>query len=340
MKRAVLMAVLVGFALAGQGLAQPAATIENLREKSAITDQDRQQIRSWVTATVGVLVGNTDPDRRGMVAARDAIINEGRKEGRSPAFFQAFGDEAVAALKDGEKKAVSQDARVNLMMAVAELRRTEGLPILQTAVEKDPYPAVRYGAAKGLSQAMDAVLEKNMPRLEGDIADSIGKVIDTELPPMTLYYMFETLGRSDHEKAHDVLADALTKWVPRTNPADPVVSQILDQAVQALERGYAREVRPEAKARILMAFATMCTSIMAPTKDPYPLFATLNASLEKITGEKVGFVVTDDSVMQKVALLEWVEKFVKGKKIPKRPALPPAVEQAVKEISAGGAAAP
>jgi hypothetical protein len=340
MKRAVLMAVLVGFALAGQGIAQPAATIENLREKSAITDQDGQQIHSWVTSMVNAMITNTDPDRRGMVAARDAIINEGRKEGRSPAFFQVFGDKAIAALKDGEKKAVSQDARVSLVMAVAELRRVEGLPILRAALEKDPYPAVRYGAAKGLSMAADAVLEKNTPRLEGDIADSIGKVIDTETSPVTLYYLFETLGRFDHDKAHDVLADAIGKLVARANLSDPMVSQILEGSVQSLERAWAREVRPEAKSRILSAFATICALAMAPTKDPYPLFVSLNASLEKITGEKVGFVATDDSVMQKLALLEWVEKFVKEKKIPKRPSLPPAVEEALKEGAAGGAATP
>jgi hypothetical protein len=39
--------------------------------------------------------------------------------------------------------------------------------------------------------------------------------------------------------------------------------------------------------------------------------------------------------MQKLALLEWVEKFVREKKIPKRPSLPPAVEDALKDIVGG-----
>lgn len=339
MKRVVLMALAGVLMLAGRGFAQPVGTLETLREKTAITDQDRQQIRTWATTLAENLVANKDPDRRGMVAARDAFIVEGRKEGRSPAFYQAFSEEAIAALKAAEKKAVSQDARVNLFMAVAEIRRVEGIDVLRAAIEKDPYPAARYWAAKGLAQVADAVVERNTPRLELDIADSIAKVIDTETSPVTLYQLFDALGRFDHERAHDVLADAAAKVVLRVSAADPIASQVEDGIVRSLEKAYTREVRPEAKTRILSAFAIMCAAIMPPTAEA-SLMSDLNASLEKITGEKVGFVVTDDSVMQKVALLEWVEKFVKGKKIPKRPALPPAVEQAVKEISAGGAAAP
>jgi hypothetical protein len=81
----------------------------------------------------------------------------------------------------------------------------------------------------------------------------------------------------------------------------------------------------------------MCAAIMPPTSEP-SLMSDLNASLEMITGEKVGFVATDTPVMQKLALLEWVEKFVREKKIPKRPSLPPAVEQALKDILGTGTA--
>jgi hypothetical protein len=331
-----MLAVLV---LASRGLAQTAGTIENLREKAAITEQDRQQIRAWVTAAANAVVTNADPDRRGMIAARDAILNEGRKEGRSAAYYQAFGDEAIAALKDAEKKAVSQDARVNLMMAVAELRRMEGIDILRTALEKDPYAAVRYWAAKGLAMAADVVLERNAPRIEAEIADSIAKVIDNETAGVTLYFLFEALGRFDHDKSHDALADAAAKYVMRVNAADPIASQTIDGIIKSLEKAYGLEARPDAKARVLSAYATLCAWIMPAKDEPDPLFIAINASLEKITGEKVGFVAADGAVLQKLALLEWVEKFVKEKRIPRRPSLPPAIERAAKD-AAGSATAP
>jgi hypothetical protein len=37
-------------------------------------------------------------------------------------------------------------------------------------------------------------------------------------------------------------------------------------------------------------------------------------------------------VIQKVTLLEWVERFVRNKQIPKRPAMPPAVEAVIKDM--------
>jgi len=334
MKRVVPMAVLGILVLAGQGFGQPIGTIENLRDKAAITDQDRQQIRAWASAMANNLATYRDTDCRAMIAARDAIVNEGRKEGRSPAFCQTFGDEAIAALKAAEKKAVSQEARVNLFMAVAELRRIEGIPLLRAAIEKDPYAASRYWAARGLSMVADAVLERNTPHVEAEIADSIAKVIDAETSPPTLLMLFDALGRFDHERAHDVLADAAGKVVTRVSAADPIASQMEDGIIRSLEKAYMREVRPEGKTRLLSALAALCASIMPPTGEPN-LMANLNASLEKITGEKVGFVPTDSPVMQKLALLEWVEKFVKDRKIPKRPALPSAVEQAVKDIGGG-----
>jgi hypothetical protein len=336
MKCVVLMALVGVLVLAGRAVAQPVGTLENLRDKSAITDQDRQQIRTWATAMANNLATNNDADRRGMIAARDAIIAEGRKEGRSAAYYQAFGEEAINALKAAEKKAVGQDARVNLFTAVAELRRVEGIELLRTALEKDPYPAARYWAAKGLSMVADAVIEKNTPRLEADIADSIAKIIDAETSPVMLLWLFDALGRFDHEKAHDVLADAAAKAVTRVSVADPIASKVAVGIIRSLEKAYMREVRPEAKTRILSAFAVLCASILPPKKnEPEPLLISLNAALEKITGEKVGFVATDDGVMQKLALLEWVEKFVREKKIPKRPSLPPALEDSLKDIVGG-----
>jgi hypothetical protein len=335
MKCVVLMALVGVLVLAGRAVAQPVGTLENLYGKATLTDQDIQQIRTWVTTMANNLATNNDADRRGMIAARDTIISAGRKEGRSPAFYQAFGEEAINALKAAEKKAVGQDARVNLFTAVAELRRVEGIELLRTALEKDPYPAARYWAAKGLSMVADAVIEKNTPRLEADIADSIAKIIDAETSPVMLLWLFDALGRFDHEKAHDVLADAAAKAVTRVSAADPIASQVEDGIIRSLEKAYMREVRPEAKTRILSAFAVLCASILPPKKESDPLLISLNAALEKITGEKVGFVATDDGVMQKLALLEWVEKFVREKKIPKRPSLPPAVEDALKDIVGG-----
>ena len=335
MKCVVLMALVGVLVLAGRAVAQPVGTLENLYGKATLTDQDIQQIRTWVTTMANNLATNNDADRRGMIAARDTIISAGRKEGRSPAFYQAFGEEAINALKAAEKKAVGQDARVNLFTAVAELRRVEGIELLRTALEKDPYPVARYWAAKGLSMVADAVIEKNTPRLEADIADSIAKIIDAETSPVMLLWLFDALGRFDHEKAHDVLADAAAKAVTRVSVADPIASQVEDGIIRSLEKAYMREVRPEAKTRILSAFAVLCASILPPKKESDPLLISLNAALEKITGEKVGFVATDDGVMQKLALLEWVEKFVREKKIPKRPSLPPAVEDALKDIVGG-----
>jgi hypothetical protein len=114
--------------------------------------------------------------------------------------------------------------------------------------------------------------------------------------------------------------------------SDPVIAQALGTAIKALEKAYGREVRPEAKAQLMMGYATLCVWVMPPAADPN-LLASLNASLEKLTGEKVGFNANEDGVMQKLALMEWVEKLVRIKRIPKRPALPPAIEAAVKEVA-------
>jgi hypothetical protein len=70
---------------------------------------------------------------------------------------------------------------------------------------------------------------------------------------------------------------------------------------------------------------------MPPVADP-SLMVALNASLEEITGEKVGYPTTADPVNEKLALMDWAEKLYRDKKIPRRPALPAAVEDAVKEL--------
>jgi len=341
MKHAALMAVLIAAAVlvpAMRSQAEVSGTLETLRDKPTISDDERQQIRRWVAAVVNTLVTNQDADRRGMIQARDALLAEGRKDAsRSPAFLDAFGPEAVAAIKDGLAKAVGQDARVSLLMVVAELRRIEGIPLLQTALEKEPYPASRYWAAKGLAQVADDVVAKSLPRIEAEIAESIAKVMDAETSPVILMQMFDALGRFDNDRVHDVLADCAAKLVQRFNDSDPVAVQIMDSAAKALQKAYAREPRPEIKQHILTAFATMCVWIMPPTGDP-ALMPDVNGALEQITGEKVGFNPSDDPAIQKLSLLEWVEKFVKDKRIPKRPALPPAVESAVKEIKDAGAA--
>jgi len=67
---------------------------------------------------------------------------------------------------------------------------------------------------------------------------------------------------------------------------------------------------------------------MPPVGDPN-LMPALNASLEQITNERVGFSAGFDPVMQKVALVEWIEWLVAHKQIAKRPKLPLAVEKAV-----------
>ncbi|MBE3069593.1 MAG: hypothetical protein IMZ66_05085 [Planctomycetes bacterium] len=333
MRRVAWLAILMVLALTTRGVAQQVGTIENLREKPNITPEDRDQIRRWVDAVAKALATNTDPDRRGMVSARNNLIYEGRPgPGRSPAFSQAFAEEAVAALTATEKKAISQEARVNLLMVVAELRSLDGIPMLRTALEKDPYQASRYWAAKGLLLVAPEIMKKVDPRKEAEISDSIEKILDSETSSLILLQAIETLGLFEHDRAHDVLATAVTRIATRWSAADAVVARMLDEAVPALEKAYAREVRPQAKTQLLTAYATLCVWLIPPLADNR-LMANLNASLEKITGEKVGFVATDDDVMQKLALLEWAERLVKTKRIPKRPAMPPVVEEVVKELT-------
>jgi hypothetical protein len=335
MRQAAHVAVLVVLVLATRCLAQPAATLETLRDKANISPDDRQQIRAWIDVAVKAMLTSADPDRRRMISIRDSILGEGRGPGRSQAFVQAFAEEAVAVMQEAEKKALSQEARVNALMIIAELRAPEGVPLLRAALEKDPYAASRYWAAKGLALAAPVIHERAMPRMEAEIADSAEKVLGTETSPVVLLHLFEALGTFDHERAHDVMAAGIGKVAMRLSASDPVVAQILARSVRSLEGAYAREVRPDAKKTILTAFATLCVWIMPPVADPN-LMADVNASLEKMTGEKAGFVATDNDVMQKLALLEWVEKLVATKRIPKRPDMPPAVEAAVKDMAGTG----
>jgi hypothetical protein len=335
MRRAVCLAVVAILAMAAQSPAQqPTGSVENLREKKTISDDDRQQMRQWLGTAVPDLVTGTDPDRRRMVAAREKILNEVRTDAnRSPAFVDAMSEETVEALKQAEKKAVGPEARLNLMMTVAGLRRLEAVPMLRTALEKDPYPASRYWAAKGLAMVADVVVEKVVPHVEQDMADSAAKALDTETVGVALWPLFEMLGKFDHERAHDVLADGVVKVAMRLSASDPMADQMFSEAIRSLERAYGREVRPEGKARLLTAYATLCAWLMPPVADP-SLMVGLNASLEKITGEGVGFPAAGGPVLQKLALLEWVEKLVRDKRISKRPSLPPAVEASIRELTA------
>ena len=336
MRRFASVAVLMVLLLAAQCLAQPVGSLEDLRDKGNITEADRQRIRGWIEAAVKTMLTSTDPSRRGMVVARDSIIYEVTGGSRTPAFVDAFNEEAMAALTAAEKNAISQEARVNFLMIVAQLRTLAGVAILRTALEKDPYPASRYWAAKGLALVAPVIRERVAPRLEAEISETIEKVLDRETSKVTLLQLMDALGQFDHERAHDVFGPAIGKIATRMSASDPVVAQLLGGGVRSLEKAYAREVRPEGKKTLLMAYATLCVWIIPPVADAN-LMADLNASLEKITGQKVAFVATDDDVMQKLALLEWVEKLLKAKQIPRRPSMPPGIEATVKELVAAGA---
>jgi len=176
------------------------------------------------------------------------------------------------------------------------------------------------------------------------MADAAAKVFDAQPANVTLLHLFDMLGKLDHDRAREVLAEGGSKAVTFASASDPVAARALGVAVAGLERAYAREMRPEGKTRVMAAYATMCAWILPPVADP-GLMESLNVSLEKITGAKVGFVAGESQSMQKIALMEWVEKLFREKRIAKRPALPPSVEQAVRElggagVSAGGVAQP
>jgi len=113
MKRLATLAMLTVLVVAGRALAEAAPSLDSLHNKTTISAEDRQLIRQWLGPVVTNLMTSTDPARRSMVGAREEILAEGRQDvGRSPAFQQAFGEEAIAALQDAAKKAISQDARL------------------------------------------------------------------------------------------------------------------------------------------------------------------------------------------------------------------------------------
>ena len=207
--------------------------------------------------------------------------------------------------------------------------------MLQEALVRDPYAATRIWAAKGLDLVADSVAEKNQPRIEQQMAEAAEKALETAPADLEVLALFEMLSKFDHEKAHDILAAGASQYVERAQASDPVSVQVMMQAIVGLERAYSREVRPEAKARILSAYAMMAAWIMPPMADTN-LLPSLNASLERITGDKVAFVPTDEPVVQKLAMMEWVEKLVRDKRIPKRPPLPPVIEEAVQAYLAPG----
>lgn len=333
MRRLTWFSVAIILAMAGQALAQQAASVESLRDKQTLTDTERQQVRVWLQAAAAGIVAATDTENRGMISARENILNEVRRDvSRSPAYLQVVGEETVAVFKDAEKKAVSQAARVNMLMVVSEMRRLEAVPMLEAALAKDPYPASRYWAARGLNLVADVVVEKIQPRVEAEMADSVAKILDTESSSVVLYQVFEMLGKFDNDRARDVLAEGVVKVAPRLNAADAVSAQLMNLMIAGLEKAYSRDSRPAAKIRAMDGFATLCAWVMPPVADSNVMFG-INASLEKITGEKVGFQASDSPVMQKMALVEWVEKLLRDKKISKRPTVPAAIEEVVKDMT-------
>jgi len=329
MRRIVLLvAAMAVVAPAGRAWAQGGG-LEDLYGKTTLGESDRQTMRGWLRPRVEALKASTDQELKRMVAARREIVAAGRVDPtRSATFAQAFGEEAMAALEAIDKQVLSQEARVNYIMTVAQLRRIEGIPLLLKAIRTDQYAASRYWAAKGLDLVSSVVVERVLPRLEEEIAAGAKKAFDTETNGLTLMYLFTALGRFDHEAAHDALALGAAGVSMRLKASDRMAARALVEAVRTLQRAYASEVRPEGKTRVLGALAVLCAWVMPPVGDPN-LMPALNASLEQITNEGVGFSAGFDPVMQKVALVEWVEWLVAHKQIAKRPPLPPAVERAV-----------
>ncbi|MEA3366712.1 MAG: hypothetical protein U9R68_01210 [Planctomycetota bacterium] len=345
MTRFVQVVVLALLMAAAPAVAQVAPDLGEIRQKTSLTADDRSRIQAYVQQEVQVMLTNMDPDRRGMVAARENILEEVQSaENRTEAYRQAFAEEALAVLAKTAEKAVSQPARVNFVMTLARLQVIEAAPLLQSALA-DPYAASRYWAAKGLAMLAPKIVARVVPRLEGEIADSIEKMLQTrQQHTMVLIQLFDALGKLDHERAHDVLAAGVVQVAKGLDASDPVVRRMVSEAIRSLERAYSREVRPDAKKNLLLAYAALCAHIMPPIDvSPVPagyarLMAELNASLEQITGEDVGFEASDPLALQKLALLEWVERLARTKRIPKRPEMPAAVEQAVKEGQSGGGA--
>jgi hypothetical protein len=345
MTRTVQVAVVALLVLPALAVAQVAPDLGEIRQKGSLTESDRSRIRTFVQQTVRAMLTNTDPDRRGMVAARTNLLQEVQgAENRTEAYRQAFAEETLAVLQKAADQAVSQPARVNVVMIVAELQIMEAAPMLQKALVEDPFPASRYWAARGLAMLAPKIVQQVVPSLEREIAVDVEKALQKPQPVPVLMPLFEALGTFDHEQAHDVLAAGLIAKAKDLDMSDPLVQKLVSDAVRSLERAYSREVRPEAKKRLLLAYATLCTHILPPPPDPDApppagyarVMAELNASLEKLTGEDVGFESTDPLALQQLSLLEWVERLVQTKQIDTRPTMPAEVEEAVKARQSGG----
>jgi len=346
MTRSVQVAVLALLVLPALAVAQVAPDLGEIRQKPALAESDRSRIRAFVQETVRAMLTNTDPDRRGMVVARQSLLDEVQtSENRTEAYRQAFAEETLGVLQKMGDQAVSQPARVNFVMTLAGLNLIDSASLLQSALASDPYPASRYWAAKGLAMLAPKIVQSVVPRLEGEIADTVDKVLETPQPTLVLVQLFEALGAFDHERAHDVLAAGIVKVSKGLDASDPVVRQMVSEAIRSLERAYSREVRPDAKKELLFAYAALCAHIMPPAEESPPpagyatLMSELNASLEKTTGEDVGFESSDPLALQQLSLLEWVERLARTNRIPRRPEMPAAVEAAVKGATSGGGAA-
>jgi hypothetical protein len=338
MKRLATLAALTLVVLAGQARAAQPVLIDELRAKTDISAEDHATLRQYINQLLDVMLNTTNPDRTAAVKNREELISEGRASGnRTPAYLQAYGEEAIAALKAVEPKALDVEPRLNIMIAVAELRRIEGVPILKAELLRPRCAATAYWAAKGLDLVADTVNEKGQTTVEQEMAEAAEKAFENDSHLMQAQALLEMLGKFDHDKAHDVLAAVAIKFVQRHQASDPLAAQVMDQLVTYLERAYNREVRPESKTQLLMAYATMCTAIMPPVAASN-LMSDLNVSIEKIITPRatVGFSANEDQQAQKLALLEWVERFIREKRITKRPALPKAVEDAAKQMQEGG----
>jgi len=333
MRRLALALVVVGVMMAGRAWGQAPGRLENLQTKADITPGDRQDIRAWLRPFIDNLVASTDPELKEMIRARIEIDAEARRDsGWSPAFIQAYGEEAVARIEAADDRAISIEARINLVMTAADLDRTEAAPFLVKVLDNDPYQSTRYLAAAGLARISRRAASEGLTRVEETITGGIRKVFDTEKNGLTFYWLFEALSHFDLEQSHDVLCFGAGVAATRLQASDPVDCRALESAVRALEQAYGTEVRADGKERILTAYAVLCAWIMPPTADPN-LMPTLNASLEKGTKQSVNFPPPgQDEVMQKLALLDWVEKLVREKRIPKRPALPAAIENTVRAV--------
>ncbi|MBL7140149.1 MAG: hypothetical protein ISS74_04500 [Planctomycetes bacterium] len=339
MTRPALMAIAVLLLLPVLVQAQVVPNLNEIRQRDFISQGDRDTIRRFVEELVRKMLTDTSEDRSGMIAGRQRLLSEALRAGVSTqAFRQAFAEVTLEVLKENTKKAVSLAARVNFLMVAAQLGLLDAAPLLRSSLENDPYPASQYWAARGLALLAPKIVESVAPRLEAEIADSIKKVLKPQTSPFVLAQLFDALGRFDHEQAHDVLADGAVFLVKTTNAAEPVIARLQSDVIKSVERAYEHEVRPEAKQGLLFALVTMC-AWLEPAEDDPRLTTELNATLMKLTGADAGYSPRDPPRLQKLALMEWIERLIRDKRITKRPDLPPAIEEAVKREVAPGKAA-